>query len=77
MAMDVSSMVRCSTIDETNSIFCNWQVVTTDCKLKPYLLSIRAYGVYSCENIVLWRGHFNATGAETSVNFSITGGSGM
>ncbi|KAJ7740521.1 glycoside hydrolase family 35 protein [Mycena metata] len=27
-----------------------------------------------CENIVLWRGHFNATGAETSVNLSINGG---
>ena len=28
----------------------------------------------SCENIVLWRGHFNATGSETSVNLSINGG---
>jgi len=27
-----------------------------------------------CENIVLWRGHFNATGAEASVNLSINGG---
>ncbi|KAJ7092896.1 glycoside hydrolase family 35 protein [Mycena belliarum] len=27
-----------------------------------------------CENIVLWRGHFNATGAEKSVNLSINGG---
>ncbi|KAI0033132.1 glycoside hydrolase family 35 protein [Vararia minispora EC-137] len=27
-----------------------------------------------CENIVLWRGHFNATGGETSVNLSINGG---
>ncbi|KAJ4470950.1 glycoside hydrolase family 35 protein [Lentinula aciculospora] len=27
-----------------------------------------------CENIVLWRGHFNGTGAETSVNLSINGG---
>ncbi|KAJ3785437.1 glycoside hydrolase family 35 protein [Lentinula aff. detonsa] len=27
-----------------------------------------------CENIVLWRGHFNGTGLETSVNLSINGG---
>ncbi|KNZ71656.1 putative beta-galactosidase C [Termitomyces sp. J132] len=27
-----------------------------------------------CENIVLWRGHFMATGAEKSVNLSINGG---
>ncbi|KAJ3775849.1 glycoside hydrolase family 35 protein [Lentinula raphanica] len=27
-----------------------------------------------CENIVLWRGHFNATGLEKSVNLSINGG---
>jgi hypothetical protein len=27
-----------------------------------------------CENIVLWRGHFIATGAESSVNLSINGG---
>ncbi|KAJ7627105.1 glycoside hydrolase family 35 protein [Roridomyces roridus] len=27
-----------------------------------------------CENVVLWRGHFNATGAEKSVNLSINGG---
>ena len=30
----------------------------------------------SCENVVLWRGHFNATGQETSVNLSINGGEG-
>lgn len=30
----------------------------------------------SCENIVLWRGHFNATGNEKSVNLSINGGEG-
>jgi hypothetical protein len=33
-------------------------------------------GVLSCENVVLWRGHFNATGQETSVNLSINGGEG-
>jgi hypothetical protein len=33
-------------------------------------------GLLSCENIVLWRGHFNATGQETSVNLSINGGEG-
>ncbi|KIJ23862.1 glycoside hydrolase family 35 protein, partial [Sphaerobolus stellatus SS14] len=27
-----------------------------------------------CEGIVLWRGHFNGTGSETSVNLSISGG---
>ncbi|KAJ4473144.1 glycoside hydrolase family 35 protein [Lentinula aciculospora] len=27
-----------------------------------------------CENVVLWRGHFNATGSEKSVNLSINGG---
>ncbi|KAF8580355.1 glycoside hydrolase family 35 protein [Ramaria rubella] len=27
-----------------------------------------------CENIVLWKGHFNATGKEVSANLSITGG---
>ncbi|KAJ6612834.1 glycoside hydrolase family 35 protein [Mycena sp. CBHHK59/15] len=27
-----------------------------------------------CENVVLWRGHFNSTGAEKSVNLSINGG---
>ncbi len=29
---------------------------------------------YSCENIVLWRGHFNATGSETAANLTIYGG---
>jgi hypothetical protein len=28
----------------------------------------------SCENIVLWRGHFTASGSETSVNLTINGG---
>ncbi|KAI0738818.1 glycoside hydrolase superfamily [Daedaleopsis nitida] len=27
-----------------------------------------------CENNILWRGHFNATGAETAANLSINGG---
>ncbi|KAJ7681674.1 glycoside hydrolase family 35 protein, partial [Mycena rosella] len=27
-----------------------------------------------CENVVLWRGHFNSSGAEKSVNLSINGG---
>jgi hypothetical protein len=30
----------------------------------------------SCENIVLWRGHFNATEDTQSVNLSINGGEG-
>ncbi|KAH9850132.1 glycoside hydrolase superfamily [Lenzites betulinus] len=29
----------------------------------------------SCENNVLWRGHFNGTGSETSVNLTLNGGS--
>lgn len=32
--------------------------------------------MHSCENIVLWRGHFNATGAEKSLNLSVNGGEG-
>ncbi|KAJ3728073.1 galactose-binding domain-like protein [Lentinula guzmanii] len=27
-----------------------------------------------CENVVIWRGHFNATGSENSLNLSINGG---
>jgi hypothetical protein len=32
--------------------------------------------LYSCENIVLWRGHFHASGQEQFVNLSINGGGG-
>lgn len=32
---------------------------------------------FSCENVVLWRGHFNASGTEKSVNLSINGGQGV
>ncbi|KAF9016306.1 glycoside hydrolase family 35 protein [Hymenopellis radicata] len=50
---------------------------TTNIPQKPYYGDGRIlygcdYGF--CENIVLWRGHFNATGAEKSVNLSINGG---
>ncbi|KAJ6517875.1 glycoside hydrolase family 35 protein [Mycena vitilis] len=50
---------------------------TTNIPLKPYYGDGRIlygcdYGF--CENIVLWRGHFNSTGAQTSVNLSINGG---
>lgn len=31
----------------------------------------------SCENVVLWRGHFKATGFEKSLNLSINGGEGI
>jgi len=31
----------------------------------------------SCENIVLWRGHFNSSGQERSLNLSINGGEGV
>ncbi|KAF8968901.1 glycoside hydrolase family 35 protein [Flammula alnicola] len=50
---------------------------TTNIPLKPYYGDGRIlygcdYGF--CENVVLWRGHFNATGTEKSVNLSINGG---
>ena len=32
---------------------------------------------FSCENVVIWRGHFNASGTEKSVNLSINGGQGV
>lgn len=35
-----------------------------------------AYGHDSCENAVLWRGHFISNGNEKSVNLSINGGEG-
>lgn len=34
-------------------------------------------GLFSCENVVLWRGHFEATGTEKSVNLSVNGGEGI
>ncbi|KAI0790316.1 glycoside hydrolase superfamily [Irpex lacteus] len=33
------------------------------------------YGASCCENIVLWRGHFNGTSSTTAVNLTINGGS--
>ncbi|KAF8074062.1 glycoside hydrolase family 35 protein [Lyophyllum atratum] len=50
---------------------------STNIPLKPYYGDGRIlygcdYGF--CENVVLWRGHFNASGAEKSVNLSINGG---
>lgn len=52
---------------------------STNIPLKPYYGDGRVlygcdYGF--CENIVLWRGHFVASGAEKSVNLSINGGEG-
>ncbi|KIM73346.1 glycoside hydrolase family 35 protein [Piloderma croceum F 1598] len=49
---------------------------TTNIPYKPYYGDRVLYGCdYKfCENIVLWRGHFNATGNEKSVNLSINGG---
>lgn len=55
-------------------------VVTMACK---YLLSVKVSGSLimmpneSCENIVLWRGHFNSNGQERSLNLSINGGEGI
>ena len=42
----------------------------------PFLVRCADEACGSCENVVLWRGHFNATGAEKSVNLSINGGQG-
>ncbi|EPQ50957.1 glycoside hydrolase family 35 protein [Gloeophyllum trabeum ATCC 11539] len=58
----------------------NWTLAdhrTTNIPFPPYYGDGRIlYGCdYEyCENIVLWRGHFNATGDEQSVNLSINGG---
>ena len=41
-----------------------------------YLSSEMTFILSSCENIVLWRGHFNASGDEKSMNLSINGGEG-
>ncbi|KAF7978647.1 hypothetical protein HWV62_45156 [Athelia sp. TMB] len=50
---------------------------TTNIPFKPYYGDGRIlygcdYGF--CENVVLWRGHFNATGAEKTLNLSVNGG---
>ncbi|KAF6747875.1 glycoside hydrolase family 35 protein [Ephemerocybe angulata] len=50
---------------------------TTNIPYKPYYGDGRVlygcdYGF--CENVVLWRGHFKASGTEKSVNLSINGG---
>ncbi|KAH7915479.1 glycoside hydrolase family 35 protein, partial [Hygrophoropsis aurantiaca] len=58
----------------------NWTLAnhtTTNIPFKPYYGDGRVlYGCdYEyCENIVLWRGHFNATESTQSVNLSINGG---
>lgn len=58
----------------------NWTIAdhtTTNIPFKPYYGDGRVlYGCdYEyCENIVLWRGHFNATENTQSVNLSINGG---
>ncbi len=45
--------------------------------LPPCRVHGRLMGMCSCENIVLWRGHFTATGVQKSVNLSINGGEGV
>lgn len=47
-----------------------------DCEWARWHRWIGAYDPRSCENNVLFRGHFNGTGSETSVNLTIYGGSG-
>ncbi|KAJ7483608.1 glycoside hydrolase family 35 protein [Mycena latifolia] len=64
-----------STFDDSTWTVANH--TTTNIPFKPYYGDGRIlygcdYGF--CENIVLWRGHFNSTGAQTSVNLSINGG---
>lgn len=55
-----------------------YMVVTMSSK-RPLSLSLFNDSTYvrnSCENIVLWRGHFTATEDTKSVNLSINGGEG-
>ncbi|KAM5536288.1 hypothetical protein V8D89_010065 [Ganoderma adspersum] len=49
---------------------------TTNIFLKPVFGDGRVlYGAFKlCEHTVLWRGHFNATGSETSANLTVYGG---
>ena len=55
------------------------------CDYGLYVLGTSFYSLHgilpsqfrSCENTVLWRGHFLATGNEKSVNLSINGGEGI
>ena len=63
MAMEESSM---DAIMDCAIIFNSSRIIDPD-KLSSF----------SCENVVLWRGHFNATGTEKSVNLSINGGQGV
>jgi len=46
---------------------------TTNIPYKPYYGDGRVLEI-SCENVVLWRGHFEATGKEKSVNLTVNGG---
>ncbi|KAH9053098.1 glycoside hydrolase family 35 protein [Lactarius vividus] len=64
-----------ATFDDSSWIVANH--TTTNVPFEPYYGDGRVlygcdYGF--CENIVLWRGHFDATGHERSVNLSINGG---
>ncbi|KAF8625954.1 hypothetical protein AX17_006679 [Amanita inopinata Kibby_2008] len=64
-----------NSFDDSSWVIANH--TTTNIPYKPYYGDGRIlygcdYGF--CENIVLWRGHFKATGAEKSVNLSINGG---
>ncbi|KAK0186877.1 glycoside hydrolase family 35 protein [Armillaria mellea] len=63
------------TFDDGSFVVANH--TTTNIPLKPYysdgtILYGCDYGF--CENIVLWRGHFNGTGTEQSLNLSVNGG---
>lgn len=54
-----------------------YMLVTMDCKCRKLELIVAFNNEsISCENIVLWRGHFSATGQENAVNLTINGGEG-
>lgn len=51
--------------------------VTMDCMHHCTILSVLRLTVFSfsCENTVLWRGHFTGSDATTAVNLTVNGGS--
>lgn len=54
-----------------------YMVVIMDCKCRKFEHTVDSNNEnISCENIVLRRGHFSATGQEKTVNLTINGGEG-
>lgn len=66
----------CSAFGSSHGCSLKWaQDVTMNCESSAKLIGgVDFDRIDSCENTVLWRGHFNGTGAETSVNLTIYGG---